>query len=107
MDRDHRGSSALQLQPESPRVIDFAIGQDFLVAVQRRYQIDEQIEWKGLKGIVVEAISHQDYLEVWAFRGFPSEGIAAIRPRFYYRCTRISSGVGLKTGNASERPVRE
>jgi hypothetical protein len=88
-------------------VIDFAIGQDFLVAVQRRYQIDEPIEWNNLKGVVVEAISHQDYLEVWAFRGFPSEGISAIRPRFYYRCVRIPSDVGLETGNDSERTLRE
>jgi hypothetical protein len=88
-------------------MIDFAISQDFLVAVQRRYQKDEPIEWNGLKGLVVEAISHQDYLEVWAFRGFPSEGISAIRPRFYYRCVRIPSGVGLETGNDSERTLRE
>ena len=87
-------------------MIDFAIGQDFLVAVQRRYRIDEPIEWKNLKGIVVEAISHQDYLEVWAFRGFPTEGVSAIRPRFYYRCVRIPSGIGLDAWNDSERPVR-
>ncbi len=89
-------------------MIDFAIGRDFLVAVQRRYKEGEFIkaESLGLTGRVVEAISHQDYLEVWAFRGFPSEGIAAITPRFYYRCVRIPSDIGLETGNDSERTVR-
>ncbi len=90
-------------------MIDFAIGKDFLVAVPRQYQKDEFIVSVslGLQGRVVEAISHQDYLEVWAFRGFPSEGISAIRPKFYYRCVRIPSDVGLETGNDSERTVRE
>ncbi len=89
-------------------MIDFAIGKDFLVAVPRRYQEGEFIksEALGLTGRVVEAISHQDYLEVWAFRGFPSEGISAIRPNFYYRCVRIPSDVGLKAGNDSERTLR-
>jgi hypothetical protein len=72
-------------------MIEFAVGRDFLVAVQRQYQKDEPIEWNGIKGIVVEAISHQDYLEVWAFRGFPTEGVSAIRPKFYYRCIRTGS----------------
>jgi hypothetical protein len=87
-------------------MIEFAVGKDFLVAIQRQYRKDEPIEWNGIKGIVVEAISHQDYLEVWAFRGFPTEGVSAIRPKFYYRCIRTGSDVGLETANDPQPAMR-
>jgi hypothetical protein len=83
-------------------MIEFTVGQDFLVAVQRRYQEREPIEWKGLTGIIVEAISHQDYLEVWAFRGFPSDAISAVRPRFYYRCVRTADE---RTSHFNSQPI--
>jgi hypothetical protein len=89
-------------------MIDFTPGQDFLVAVPRKYSEGESIDLlasHGLKGRIVEAISHQDYLEVWAFRGFPSEGVSAMRPRFYYRCVKLS-GVGLASPPAPETEVR-
>jgi hypothetical protein len=86
-------------------MIDFQPGQDFLVAVSRRYQQDEIIEAHGLKGRIVEAISHQDYIEVWAFRGFPSEGVSAMRPKFYYRCVKLS-GIGGASVPDSKTEVR-
>jgi len=72
-------------------MIDFQTGKEFLVAVPRRYQEGETIEAHGLTGRIVEPISRLDYLEVWAFRGFPSEGVSAMKPRFYYRCVKIQS----------------
>jgi hypothetical protein len=75
-------------------MIEFQAGEEFLIAVPRAYREQEVIDLTdahGLKGRIVEAISHLDYLEVWAFRGFPSEGVSAMRPRFYYRCVKLVS----------------
>jgi hypothetical protein len=91
-------------------MIDFTPGQDFLVAVPRKYSEGESIDLlasHGLKGRIVEAISHQDYLEVWAFRGFPSEGVSAMKPRFYYRCQKLPSDKPPFTaGTTSGAPLR-
>ncbi len=78
-------------------MIDFTPGEDFLVAVQHEYQKGEPIRVdtsRGpLVGRVIDRISRQDYIEVWEFRGFDSDG-ASLNPRFYYRCVKLS-GVGL------------
>ncbi len=89
-------------------MIDFTPGKDFLVAVPRKYSEGESIDLvasHGLKGRIIEPISHQDYLEVWAFRGFPSEGVSAMRPKFYYRCVKLS-GVGGASVPDSKTEVR-
>jgi hypothetical protein len=90
-------------------MIDFQTGQDFLIAVPRAYREQEVIDLTdthGLKGRIVEAISHLDYLEVWAFRGFPSEGVSAMRPRFYYRCKLIER-LAASVAPILEMPLRE
>jgi hypothetical protein len=69
--------------------IDFTPGEEFLVAVQRPYKLNEPIEARGLKGRIVEPISYMDYVEVWAFRGFDSEAISD-SPSFYYRCVKMA-----------------
>ncbi len=70
-------------------MIPFQPAEEFLVAVQRRYRISETIEARGLKGRIVEQISHEDYREVWAYRGFNSEAIS-LNPQYYYRCVKLA-----------------
>jgi hypothetical protein len=74
-------------------MIDFQAGKDFLVAVQHEYQKGEPIRVdtsRGpLVGTVEDRISREDYLEVWAFRGYDADGMS-LHPRFYYRCVKLS-----------------
>jgi hypothetical protein len=72
-------------------MIDFEVGKDFLVAVSCKYREGEAIDLTsthGVKGRIVEPISHQEYLEVWCFRGFPKQGVGIIKPKYYYRCRK-------------------
>ena len=89
-------------------MIDFAAGKEFLVAVQRQYDLGATVEWNGLAGLIIEQISSLDYWEVWAFRGYPTEGLS-LRPRFYYRCERLIPEVlevGGESPHDSETEVR-
>lgn len=64
---------------------------DFLVALQGPKQIGDEIdllESHGLKGRIVEQITHEEYLETWAFRGFQTEA-RSLHPRYWYRCERL------------------
>jgi hypothetical protein len=86
-------------------MIDFQVGEEFLVAVQRPYKIGEEVQAHGLKGRIVESISHQDYIEVWAYRGFASEAIS-VGAKCYYRCQRIGDKPPLTSLPAVGEPLR-
>ena len=87
-------------------MIDFTPGEEFLVAVQRRYKQHELINARGLKGRIVEPISKQDYQEVWEWRGCNSEGLSE-HPQFFYRCAKLPSDKPpLASVPASDEPLR-
>ena len=60
----------------------------FWVALPLPKKLQDEIEVQGIRGRIVEQITHDEYLSVWAFKGFPTEGIA-LNPRAYYRCERL------------------
>ena len=61
---------------------------DFYVALPEKHKLGDEVTIHGIKGRIVEWLTHQEYLNVWAFKGFPTEGIA-LNPRAYYRCERL------------------
>ena len=61
---------------------------DFYVALPQKQKIGDVVEVYGMRGRIVEWLTHEEYLEIWAFKGFPSEGIS-LNPRAYYRCERL------------------
>ncbi len=65
---------------------------DFWVALPLPKKIGDEIEVHGIRARIAEEISHQEYLDIWAFKGFPTEGIA-LNPRGYYRCEKLDAEV--------------
>lgn len=79
--------------------------EEFLVAVQRPYRKGELIEARGVPGRIIEQISHQEYIEAWAYTGFCSEAIS-LSPKFYYRCKRTDDNLGDTVAAGSEPALR-
>ena len=75
--------------------------EEFLVAVQRPYQLGDKIEARGVQGRIIEQITYQEYTEAWAYMGFSSDAIS-VSPRYYYRCKRIDDSLAATVAPVSE-----
>ena len=83
-------------------MITWEPSEEFLVAVQRPYGPTELVEARGLRGYIIEQITHDDYAEAWAWRGFDSDAIS-VSPRYYYRCKRIEDPENLYHGTETNK----
>jgi len=62
---------------------------DFWVALPLPKKLQDEIEVHGIRGRIVEQITHDEYLAVWA--AFQDKGVGSLNPRAYYRCERLDS----------------